>query len=86
MDIVSQTVPYVHGLVYVISLIHLFDTIHLFRAYGGVALSLGLLLYGYKVMKTIGYKVGPKQVICNFIDDRSSFHLSKLTTIFFSLS
>ncbi|KAL7549545.1 hypothetical protein ACHAWF_012817 [Thalassiosira exigua] len=26
-------------------------------AYGGVALSLGLLLYGYKVMKTIGYKL-----------------------------
>ena len=26
-------------------------------AYGGVALALGLLLYGYKVMKTIGYKL-----------------------------
>ncbi|KAL7536572.1 hypothetical protein ACHAXR_007245 [Thalassiosira sp. AJA248-18] len=26
-------------------------------AYGGVALSIGLLLYGYKVMKTIGYKL-----------------------------
>ena len=26
-------------------------------AYGGVALVLGLLLYGYKVMKTIGYKL-----------------------------
>lgn len=26
-------------------------------AYGGVALSLGLLLYGYKVMKMIGYKL-----------------------------
>ena len=34
-----------------------FHTIHLFRAYGGVALSLGLLLYGYKVMKTIGFKL-----------------------------
>ena len=26
-------------------------------AFGGVALSLGLLLYGYKVMKTVGFKL-----------------------------